>query len=470
MGKRNGVESNNCKVIEGIAGDVCSKGKRFRGEGNSKFIKRAGIKTVLVLLMCFIITSVPFYGCTNSEKFSGKNPGQGNGTNNSVSEVTTSSINQNGTSSSESGNTAASTGSTQSQTNQIGQTGETSRSGTDSTGSNYAPAVKVKALYLTGWTVGGTSKLNHYIELAKNTEINSYVVDIKDDDGYIGYKTSIPEAIAMGGWESKYNVDKVIKAFHDNNIHVIGRLVCFKDPVLSVKKPEQAIKDVNGGLWKDSHGKTWLDPYNKDNWNYIVKVAKEAIDKGFDEIQFDYVRFPSDGSKKAMSFGSADKKKYEVINEFLAYAKKELPGTRLSADVFGIICESPADSEGIGQYLELVGKDVDYLSPMVYPSHYASGQMVNGIKFAKPDFEPYKVVYNSLIKAKKRIADAGGFKAQMRPYLQDFTASWLKKGNYQAYGAEQVRQQIKAVYDAGYSEWILWDAANSYDETAFNKE
>jgi hypothetical protein len=134
--------------------------------------------------------------------------------------------------------------------------------------------------------------------------------------------------------------------------------------------------------------------------------------------------------------------------------------------VFGIICESPADTEDIGQYLELIGKDVEYISPMVYPSHYAVGQVVNNVKFSKPDMDPYGVVYNSLIKAKNRISQAEGYKAQVRPYLQDFTATWLGKGYYQTYGPTQVRQQIKAVYDAGYDEWILWDAGNTYSESA----
>jgi hypothetical protein len=326
--------------------------------------------------------------------------------------------------------------------------------------------VKVKALYLTGWTVGSEKNVNHYIELAKRTEINSYVIDIKDDDGYVGYESNLPAVREIGAWKKKYDVDKVLKAFHDNNIHIIGRVVCFKDPVLSSKRADLAVKNINGGLWRDNHKLTWLNPYNRGSWPYLIDIAKEAVNKGFDEIQFDYIRFPNDGNKKAMDFGNPGMEKYEAINEFLAYARKELPGVVLSADVFGIICESPADTEDIGQYLELIGKDVEYISPMVYPSHYAVGQVVNNVKFSKPDMDPYGVVYNSLIKAKNRISQAEGYKAQVRPYLQDFTATWLGKGYYQTYGPTQVRQQIKAVYDAGYDEWILWDAGNTYSESA----
>jgi len=351
--------------------------------------------------------------------------------------------------------------------------GEESNSGISGTGQTVKPEgkqVKAKALYLTGWTVGSEAKVNHYIELAKTTEINSYVIDIKDDDGYVGYESGIPAVREIGAWKKKYNVDKVLKAFHDNNVHIIGRIVCFKDPVLSSKRQDLAVKNTSGGVWRDNHKLTWLNPYNKDSWPYIIEIAKEAVSKGFDEIQFDYVRFPNDGNKKAMNFGGTNLQKHEAINEFLAYARKELPGVILSADVFGIICESPADTEGIGQYLELVGKDIDYISPMAYPSHYAVGQIVNKVKFVKPDFEPYGVVFNSLIKAKDRISKVEGYKANVRTYLQDFTATWLGKGYYQSYGPEQVRQQIKAVYDAGYDEWILWDANNSYSEAALLKE
>ena len=330
--------------------------------------------------------------------------------------------------------------------------------------------INVKALYLTGWTVGIPASLKHYVDLANSTEINSYVVDIKDDDGYVGYKSSVPAVIANKAWQSKYDVDKVIKTFHDNNIHVIGRIVSFKDPVLSVKRPDLAVKRADGSVWKDNDGVTWLNPYNQESWDYIVQIAKEAVSKGFDEIQFDYVRFPNDGAKSAMNFGDASTKKYEAIDGFLDYARKQMPGVTLSADVFGIICESPGDTEQIGQNLEYVGKSLDYISPMAYPSHYALGQIVNGVKFSKPDLDPYNVVYNTLIKAKARISKVDGYKASLRPYLQDFTASWVGKGNYQHYGDDQVRQQIKAVYDAGYDQWILWDANNNYSESALLKK
>jgi|LSQX01.2.fsa_nt_gb hypothetical protein len=339
---------------------------------------------------------------------------------------------------------------------------------------NEDDLIKVKALYLTGWIVGSSKRVEHYVELANTTEINAYVVDIKDDDGFVGYESQVPEVQANGTWKKKYNPDTVLKEFHDNDIYVIGRLVVFKDPLYSIKRPDLAIKNKNGGLWKEKGKSTWLNPYNKENWDYTISIAKEAVEKGFDEIQFDYTRFPGNEKSNPMDFSGIEQEKYEAICEFLAYAKEKIPEVPISADVFGIILESPKDTENIGQYLEFIGKDIDYICPMVYPSHYAIGQIVNNVKFNLPDHEPYGVVYNSLVKGKSRIDQVEGYNAKVRPYLQDFTASWLKdkKGNklYIPYEEEQVRLQIQAVYDAGYEEWIFWDAKNTYHEEAFLKE
>ncbi len=341
----------------------------------------------------------------------------------------------------------------------------------NTTNREEARKFKVKGLYLTGWTVGGADRLRHYVELAGTTEINAYVVDIKDSDGYVGYESNVPEVREIGAWQRRYKPEEVASAFHEKGIRLIGRLVCFKDPVLSSKRPELAIQTPGGKPWVDDNRKSWLNPYNRDCWPYLIEIAKEALQRGFDEIQFDYVRFASDGDTENMRFGDTrGKAKYEVIKEFLGYARKEMPDAALSADVFGIICESPADRENIGQYLEMLGEDVDFISPMVYPSHYALGQVVNSVRFALPDCDPYGVVHNTLLQAKRRIAAAPSFRAGMRPFLQDFTATWLGKGKYQEYGAEQVRQQIKAVYDSGYDQWILWSARNKYTEGALEKD
>jgi len=338
--------------------------------------------------------------------------------------------------------------------------------------SRKAP-VKVKGLYISGWVAGVDSKMQHFIELANTTEINAFVIDVKDVDGIVAYKSDIPKVKEIGAWESRYNPEKVISQLHENNIHVIARITCFNDSVASSKIPELAIKHVNGGLWKEKKSEsrylTWLNPYKKEAWDYIIDIAKEAVAKGFDEIQFDYIRFPTGIDVDKMDFSGETKERYEIINEFLAYAKEQIPDVPISADVFGIVCESPKDTENIGQYLELIIEDIDYISPMIYPSLYAFGQVVNGIAFQKPDLEPYNVVYNALLKTKDRLSKVEGADVIVRPYLQDFTASWLGSGNYQVYGAEQVKQQIKAVKDAGYEEWILWDPDSTYSEGALEK-
>ena len=329
---------------------------------------------------------------------------------------------------------------------------------------------KVKALYLTGWTAGNEDKINYFIDLANKTEINAYVIDIKDDDGYVAYQSQLEQVKSANTWIQKYNVDSVIKKMHDNDIYVIGRLVCFNDPKFSAVRPDLAIKKSEGSLYRDNRNHTWLNPYKKESWDYLINLAKEAVNRGFDEIQFDYVRFPSDGNQSLIDYGVNGIEKHNIISEFLEYAKQQLVDVPVSADVYGIICESPGDTENIGQYLEITGKNIDAISPMVYPSHYAVGQVVNGVKYAKPDLEPYSVVYNTLIKAKERLSKVEGYNAKVRPYLQAFTATWLGNGYYQRYGAEQIKQQIKAVYDAGYDEWILWDPANKYPEEALMPE
>ncbi len=327
--------------------------------------------------------------------------------------------------------------------------------------------VKAKGLYLTATSAG--VRLKHYIDLANTTEINSYVIDYKDDDGYVCVDSKVPVAKEVKAIDVRYDAEKVVKQLHDNNIYAIARIVCFKDPFLSKGRPDMAIKNKDGGLYIHNQ-KTWVNAYNKDAWQYNIDLAKEALQKGFDEVQFDYVRFP-DGKKNDMVFGdTGNKKMYESIDDFLSEARRQIPEAILSADVFAIICESPEDTEGIGQYFEKIGKDMDYICPMSYPSHYALGQIINNVKFPKPDLDPYGVIKNTFLKAKARLDKVDGHKPILRAYLQDFNATWIGQGNWQHYGDDQVRQQIQALYDAGYEEWFLWDPMNNYREGALKKK
>lgn len=330
---------------------------------------------------------------------------------------------------------------------------------------------KVKGVYLTGWSTGTQSTLNHFINLLNRTELNSLVIDVKDDKGQLSYKSELPLVKEVGSSVRMIaDIKSTLQKLKDNKIHTIARIVVFKDPILSENKPELAIKTADGHLWRDRNHIGWLNPYNKDSWQYAIDIAKEASKLGFDEVQFDYVRFPTDGNIKNINYGESAKttSKSEAINRFLAESKKQLSplGIPVSADVFGIITTNKGDVEKIGQDLETICKDIDYISPMVYPSHYAYGQY----EISKPDLEPYKVVYTSLATAKQRLDKLQGHKAKIRPYLQDFTAVWLHSGNYKKYTAEDIRSQIKATYDSGLDEWILWNASNKYSESAMLPE
>jgi hypothetical protein len=344
---------------------------------------------------------------------------------------------------------------------------------------------KVKAVYYSGAFAGSEQRLDHIIDVIKGTELNAIVIDIKEA-GKVNYESQIPDVKNNRLYTKFYNPEKVIKKLHDNNIYVIGRIVCFRDDGLATKRPDLSIKTPQGTFWrehkKDPNTK-WTSPYNQDVWKYNIEIAKEAIDKGFDEIQFDYVRFPT-ASSKEVSYGTNTTSKADAISGFLKMASQELregKGVPVGADIFGIVCVSPPDGNSIGQVIERVGMDVDYICPMVYPSHYANsgkgvmgngvGQKINGVDFTAPDLKPYEIVYNTLVEAKNKISKVPGYRAKVRPYLQDFTASYIRnKSYYQEYGIEQVRQQIKAVYDAGYEQWILWDGKNTYTEEALAKE
>lgn len=335
-------------------------------------------------------------------------------------------------------------------------------------------AVKVKGLYVTGWSAGIPDRIEHFIELCGQTEINALVIDVKDDSGELSFKSEIAQNSAAAVNKIR-NPEEIVAKLKSHGIYTIARIVCFKDPIWSRENPGLAIKDKNGNLWKDAKGFTWLNPYISESWDYLINVAREAARLGFDEVQFDYIRFPTDGNIKEIDYGDADWKitKTEAVGEFLKYARQELQNENIfvSADVFGIIAVSRLDSETIGQDLEIMARNADSLCPMIYPSHYANkgqngvGQYINDILFEAPDKQPYEVIYNTLLLIKDRVSDIEDG-AVIRPYLQDFT---LGSGSiyYQEYTAQQIREQIQAVYDAGFEEWIFWNSSNIYTEDAF---
>lgn len=334
----------------------------------------------------------------------------------------------------------------------------------------YVPPVK--GLYVTAYAAV-SKKMDTIIDIANTTEVNAVVIDVKSDDGYVTVETDNPLAKEIGSDTNPTLSDarNMIKDLKEQGIYTIARIVCFKDPYLASSKPEYAIKNPDGSLWT-YRGIPWLNPYYDETWEYIVDVAKSAAEVGFDEIQFDYIRFESSSQLKKLDLGPKSKEvsRQEIILEFLDYALTELEpyGIEVSADVFGVIINSEIDSQNLGQnYLEMAQR-LDVICPMVYPSHYGPGHYGT----MTPDLYPYDVIYGSMMDSGEAFATLpeGTELATVRPWLQAFTASWLGSGNYMSYGPEEMRVQMQGAYDAGLEEWIFWNAASNYYKEAFLPE
>jgi hypothetical protein len=332
------------------------------------------------------------------------------------------------------------------------------------------PEVAVKGIYVSGAVAATPRLFDNLVALVERTELNAMVVDIKSDWGSLTFRSTNPVAIALGEQGSGIkDLRAFVQRLHEKNIYVIGRLVTFKDDRMAKSRPEWMLKRTDGSVWHGygKPGPSWIDPTNKEAWRYLVSVGKEAAAAGFDEIQFDYVRFPSDGPMdQLVPPDMGGRSKAQVIGEFLAYAREELRpyGVRVSADVFGLVT-SVKDDMGIGQHLETVSPGLDYVSPMTYPSHYSRGNL--GVQW--PNNDPYAILKRSLDDAIGRLRAAGLTHVKVRPWLQDFTYGYPDNPPV-TYGPEQVRAQIQATYDAGSDTWLLWNAANKYTEGALKPE
>lgn len=339
---------------------------------------------------------------------------------------------------------------------------EESSEGDDTDDTDTRKPVKVRGIYVTGPMAGTENSMKDLIHLVDTTELNAMVIDIKNDSGEITYKMDLPEVKKIGA-DVNYirDMEQLISDLKSKDIYLIARIVAFKDPILAENRPDLSIRNEDGTIFRDSAGLSWVNPYKKEVWDYLVSVAKEAANLGFDEIQFDYIRFSTDSKMKNADFGKAakDKDKIDVISEFTKYASDKLKplGVFVSADVYGTIIDNKVDADIVGQSYVEMSKFLDYICPMIYPSHYANG--IFGIEH--PDLEPYNVIFQALKKSKTDLEEIkDGNKAVVRPWLQDFTASWLD--NHQSYNEEEIRAQIEAVYDTGYEEWILWNGKNHY--------
>lgn len=321
----------------------------------------------------------------------------------------------------------------------------------------------VKGIYITG-PMAGHEKMAEREQLAADTELNAMVIDIKNDEGIVTYRMEEPMVEKLGAATAYIrDLPELIRRLkEEQNLYLIARIVAFKDPLLAAERPELCIKKKDGSIFLDKNNLAWVNPYEKEVWDYLVTLGKEAAGVGFDEIQFDYIRFPTEIPDEAVDYGeeAVEKSKTDVITEFTAYAYEQLSplGVQVSADVFGTVIDNENDAALVGQDYGAMAMHLDYICPMIYPSHYRDG--VYGIEH--PDLQPYETIMAAL-QASEEILNGipkGEHRAVVRPWLQDFTATWI--AHHQSYGGEQVRQQIQAVYDSGYKEWLLWNAKCSY--------
>lgn len=322
-------------------------------------------------------------------------------------------------------------------------------------------APKVKGIYVTAYSAGG-SRMEQLLALLDKTELNSMVIDIKDDAGYITYKTDNAELQEMGTPQNFIgDINKLMTRLKEHDVYPIARIVVFKDSVLAKKHPELSFVNADGSIWKNKGGDSFVNPYNENVWKYNVDIAKEAVKLGFKEIQFDYVRFPEGFEKRAdaLKYTKSDRPRVEIIADFVKYAKAELAplGVRVSVDIFGYAASVPA-AEGIGQDFVKISKNVDVISPMVYPSHYSTGWF----DVKDPDKDPYATIKGSMVDTHKKLDPLGSYKPVIRPWIQDFTASWLGSGHFIKYGKQQVEDQIRALKDENVDEFLLWNANNRY--------
>lgn len=325
----------------------------------------------------------------------------------------------------------------------------------------YSRPEHVRGLYVNAWAAGSSKRMSALLDIARRTEINAFVIDIKDATGYVSHETAVPLAHEIGATEERRirDLPTLLDRLEAEDIYPIARIVVVKDPILSTFRPELAVQDTAGGVWIDSKGIVWLNPYSKGVWDYHVQIAREVAEMGFPEIQWDYIRFPDapDSDMQRAVFPDSDgRSRAEAIRGFLSYAKESLSDlpVRVAADVFGVTTSFRHDI-GLGQLWESFIDVVDVAQPMVYPSHYWEGSF----GYRDPNAYPYEVVRAALRDALQRSAKVPGA-GLTRPWLQDFTLG------EPIYGGAEVRAQIQAAYDVGIQEWILWNPSTRYSESA----
>jgi len=318
-----------------------------------------------------------------------------------------------------------------------------------------------RGIYLTAWVAGSSTRSEELIELARRTEVNTFVIDVKDASGYVSYRTDVALAREIGADREIRirDVRALLDRLEAEGIWPIARIVVFQDPILARARPDMTVQDSEGGTWVDGRGDVWVNPWDRRVWDYHVEIAREAVALGFREIQWDYIRFPDRPAAelaRAVYPGAEGRPRTAAVRGFLLHTRGRLEdlGVHLTADVFGVTTSAGHDV-GIGQLWEDFIGLVDAALPMVYPSHYAAGSF--GIQ--NPNAHPYDIVHNALRLAIRRSEGIEGA-GRIIPWLQAFTLG------APPYGPSEIRAQIQAVYDLGLTEWMLWNPSSRYVESA----
>lgn len=322
----------------------------------------------------------------------------------------------------------------------------------------------IKAIYANLGVLGDQERWNRLLEIADTTEINAIVIDVKQDTIY--YDTQVPFFRNVEGMVTPVlDMESIVNQLHERGLYAIARMVVFKDPVVAAGRPDLAVQDeVNGGLWLDMNGTPWVNAFEEELWAANADLAVELAGIGFDEIQYDYIRLPSDGDLKTADFKSdySEASRRAAITGAVALASERVraTGARFAIDLFPIIALM-GDDQGIGQTLQDLTPYADYVNLMIYPSHYEYGNIpVDG----HPNDFPAETVTYTL----ERVNEVTpGVMKKHRPWLQDFT---YPLEGYSEYGPAEVREQIDAAEAMGVSGWILWNAAGEFQAEALKPE
>jgi hypothetical protein len=320
----------------------------------------------------------------------------------------------------------------------------------------------VKAIYVSAHIAALDDEWAKKVEIADTTEVNAIVLDLKDSTGTVFYDTTVPLAHEIGAVDPKVDAQARLKEMHDKGIYAIARIVVFEDPILAEAKADWAIHDLStGGLWTTWNGLAWVNAHERNVWQYNIDLAVEAANMGFDEIQLDYIRFPSDGLLENVDYGDqfADETRLQAISGFLSEMQKAIAptGSLLAIDIFGLTMWDDDDG-GIGQNVVTLEPYVDVICPMIYPSHFNPGDLGLDI----PNNHPYEVILWSLQSGAAKVPNAA---YKLRPWLQDFSY-----GEGIEYGDAEVLAQIQASNEFGATGWMLWAPDNEYSVGALGPQ